>query len=294
MTPIERAHLSLSGLCVGDALGERLSHAGVTAESLDQRELPDSPWGFTDDTEMAITVFETLEALGQIDGQRLMAAFVKRFDEHRGYSSGTSEFFMAVKNGGDAKTLALARHNQQGSYGSGAAVRVAPVGAYFAEDLDRVVVEAQCSARVTHTHCEAVAGAVAIAVGTALAAKVGAGRDISSIDFLKHVLLRTPESLTRKGIQEVFNIDSQACPVQVAEKVGAGEKTSAQDTVPFALWCAARDLGHYENALWTAARGRGDSDTICAMVGGMVIMSDPGSGIPQEWLKRAEALPRLG
>ena len=57
----------------------------------------------------------------------------------------------------------------QGSLGNGSAMRVAPVCAWFASDLDCVVKEARASAMVTHMHSEGVAGAVAIAVAAAMA-----------------------------------------------------------------------------------------------------------------------------
>ncbi|MFD3702012.1 ADP-ribosylglycohydrolase family protein [Nocardia sp. NPDC058658] len=55
--------------------------------------------------------------------------------------------------------LALQAREGRGSWGNGAAMRVAPLGAWFADDLDRVVDEATASAMVTHTHPDAVAGA---------------------------------------------------------------------------------------------------------------------------------------
>lgn len=45
----------------------------------------------------------------------------------------------------------------------------APLGAWFADDLDRVVSEARASAEVTHFHPEGQAGAIAIAVAAAWA-----------------------------------------------------------------------------------------------------------------------------
>lgn len=56
----------------------------------------------------------------------------------------------------------------------------------------------------------------------------------------------------------------------VAAVLGCGRRTTAHDTVPFALWSAARSLGDYENAFWTTAQVGGDVDTTCAIVGGVV------------------------
>ncbi len=52
--------------------------------------------------------------------------------------------------------------------GNGAAMRVAPIGAYFADDLDKVLYYAQASAEVTHAHIEGIVGAMAVAVASAL------------------------------------------------------------------------------------------------------------------------------
>ena len=76
----------------------------------------------------------------------------------------------------------------------------------------------------------------------------------------------------------------------VAAVLGCGRRTSAHDTVPFALWAAARHLGDYEQAFWTTARAGGDVDTTCAIVGG-IVASRPGGEPPSTWSDRTEVLP---
>jgi ADP-ribosylglycohydrolase len=76
----------------------------------------------------------------------------------------------------------------------------------------------------------------------------------------------------------------------VAAVLGCGRRTTAHDTVPFALWSAARALGDYERAFWTTAQVGGDVDTTCAIVGG-VIGSGKAGAVPTEWVERTEALP---
>ncbi len=73
--------------------------------------------------------------------------------------------------------------------------------------------------------------------------------------------------------------------------LGNGSGVSAQDTVPFALWCAAQHLDDYEAALWLTASGLGDIDTNCAIVGGIVVMSTGLEGVPRSWLLSREPLP---
>ena len=294
MNSIERAHLSLNGLSVGDALGE--TFCGPNSEAMTtiaRREVPAAPWRYTDDTQMATSIVDVLLTSGNIDPLILGQSFAKRYEQERGYGPGTAKLLQAVVGGADAQALALASHGGEGSYGSGAAMRVAPLGAFFADDLSRVVQEAQASAMPTHTHCEAIAGAIAVAVASALATKVGDGRDMSPTDFLKHVLLRTPESVTRNGINTVFHIDGGADSHSVADQVGSGQNLSSQDTVPFALWCAANNLHSYEDAFWKTVSGLGDRDTTCAIVGGIVAMSARASGIPEKWIQAREPLPVL-
>ena len=66
---------------------------------------------------------------------------------------------------------------------------------------------------------------------------------------------------------------------------------TAPDTVPFALWCAARHLSNYEAALWATVSGLGDRDTTCAIVGGIVVMYAGVESIPSEWLEHREQIP---
>jgi ADP-ribosylglycohydrolase len=67
-----RALCALDGLSVGDAFGERFFvHASSLASSLalllGERALPAPPWRFTDDTQMALSIIETLMRHGEID-----------------------------------------------------------------------------------------------------------------------------------------------------------------------------------------------------------------------------------
>jgi hypothetical protein len=60
-------------------------------------------------------------------------------------------------------------YSGSGSMGNGGAMRVAPLGAYFAEDYDLVVEQARALAEVTHAHPEGQYGAIATAVAAAWA-----------------------------------------------------------------------------------------------------------------------------
>ena len=164
---LARARLSLEGLSVGDSLGGffEMARPGI----LNQKRLPSPPWHFTDDTNMALSIYAILRQYGQIDQDRLAESFAEHFDRSRGYGMGMVHMLPRVRNGGSWREIAPAMFGEQGSFGNGAAMRVAPIGAYFADDLDAVVEQARRSAVVTHAHPEAVAGAIAAACAAAYA-----------------------------------------------------------------------------------------------------------------------------
>jgi ADP-ribosylglycohydrolase len=82
----------------------------------------------------------------------------------------------------------------------------------------------------------------------------------------------------------------EASPELAARVLGSGFLVTAPDTVPFALWCAARHLDNYGEALLSTLEGDGDCDTNCAIVGGIVSLYTNGSGIPEAWLQSREGL----
>ena len=290
---LARARCSLEGLSVGDAFGERFFVHPATVEQLvDARALPAPPWPFTDDTQMALSIVAVLRERGRIDQDHLARSFAERYDPSRGYGPAMHRLLDRVGRGESWRVVAPSLFEGQGSFGNGAAMRVAPLGAYFADDLDAVVEQAARSAEVTHAHPEGIAGAIAVASAAAWAWRVC--RDPvppPPADFLDLVLPLVPAGEVRSRLRRARDLSDRA-PVQSAVAVlGNGTNVSAQDTVPFALWCAARRLDDYPAALWLTVSGLGDRDTTCAIVGGIVALYTGVDGIPGEWLRAREPLP---
>ena len=62
LMPLEEHWLSLDGLSIGDAFGERFFGPREQAvQQILRRELPDTPWFYTDDTEMALSIMDILQ-----------------------------------------------------------------------------------------------------------------------------------------------------------------------------------------------------------------------------------------
>lgn len=283
---IALAKRSLEGLATGDAFGELFFFISPYLTS--PNELPTKTWCWTDDTHMAISIVETLINYGHIHQDALAQAFVRRHQQepNRGYGSGAAHLLWQIEDGEDWREAAPALFNG-GSFGNGAAMRAAPIGAFFSDDINRAAREAQLSAAITHAHHEGQAGAIAVAVAAGIAANTS---HPSGNDFLEQVVTYIPDGITKQGVQTAMRIPAHDLS-QAVQILGTGQQVSAQDTVPFCLWSAAFHLDNYEEALWWTVKGLGDRDTTCAIVGGIVALSAP--DIPAGWLKRREPIPVL-
>jgi ADP-ribosylglycohydrolase len=288
---LQRARLALEGLSVGDAFGEQLLHCGPhkRADALDHRAAPvGRKWMWTDDTAMALSIVEVLHACGGIDCERLARSFAERHDRDmgRGYGRGAHQVLDMIQAGLPYQMAARMLFDGQGSCGNGGGMRAAPIGAYFADDLDAVVEHAARSASPTHAHPDGAAGAIAIAVA---AARVFSGeRDPRAL--IESVVAHTPRGETRAGLQHALGMLA-AEPITAAAVLGNGSRVLASDTVPFAVWCAATHLGDYAGACWACASVGGDIDTTCAMVGGIIVGAVGLAGIPSDWHASREPLP---
>jgi ADP-ribosylglycohydrolase len=290
---LDRAMASLAGLSVGDAFGEQFFDPDAQA-ALSDRRVPAGPWPYTDDTQMALSVVQVLARHGQIEQDALARSFAAHYEPPRGYGPAMHRALRRIGAGEPWADVAGGQFEGQGSYGNGAAMRAAPIGAYFADDLDGVAGQATRSAVVTHAHPEGVAGAVAVAIAAALACRARQNTSRPSRgDFLDSVVTLLAPSEVRSGIRRARDL-SEAMPVRTAAAIlGDGSLVSAQDTVPFALWCAARHLEDFEEALWATVTALGDRDTTCAIVGGIVACYVGVAGIPAAWLAHREPLPDL-
>jgi ADP-ribosylglycohydrolase len=291
LAAVERARSSLEGLSVGDAFGEQFFNA-AHVDGIPYRSLPPAPWGYTDDTEMALSVFGCLRERGSIDQEQLARSFAERYDGSRGYGPAMHRLLENIRLGSLWRSAAGWLFEGQGSWGNGAATRVAPLGALFADDLDQAVEQARLSAEVTHAHPEGIAGAIAVAAAAAWAARLGTeGRRPEPREHLDLLLPLVPNGLVREGLRHARDL-APGCSVRLAvAALGNGTQLSAQDTVPFALWCAAYHLDDYEQALWLTVSGLGDRDTTCAITGGVVAAYTGADAIPAAWRQSREPLP---
>lgn len=290
---MNRVALALDGLSLGDAFGEQFfGPPGTMAKRIHARLIPEAPWRYTDDTEMALGIAEVLERHGHIDHDELARVFARRFmaNRHRGYGHTAFEILTDLHHGRPWRIVSAQVFGGQGSMGNGAAMRAAPLGAYFAGEPDRVVEEARRSAEVTHMHPDGQAGAIVTALAASWAAEHPGSRDGGAL--LAEVIRLTPDSPTREGLRRAAELPFTTAPEIAGATLGAGERVISSDTVPFALWSAARSLGDFTDAIWSTVSALGDRDTTCAIAGGIVALAAGASALPTRWLTSREPLQR--
>jgi ADP-ribosylglycohydrolase len=285
---MSRARASLDGLSTGDAFGENFFCELEKAEQgIFDRTLPGSPWKYTDDTVMAISIVQVLSMRREMDQELLAELFASRYrrDPTRGYGGTARNILNRIWDGEPWREVSRSVFGGIGSLGNGGAMRAAPIGAYFSDDFQTVVKNAQLSAEVTHAHPEGQAGAIAVAIAAACVTR----SVLDPLEIFDTVLRFTPDSETRARIEQASHL-SLTYDVQTAvSALGNGVLLSAPDTVPFTLWCAARHLGAFKEAMWTTVSGLGDRDTTCAIVGG-ILCANPNTVVPVEWLAAREPL----
>jgi ADP-ribosylglycohydrolase len=240
---------------------------------------------------MALSIVRLLKKHGTISQDLLAQYFAHSYDYDRAYGPAMHRILERIRQGESWQIVSTSAFEGQGSWGNGAAMRVAPLGAYFAEDLGQLVYEAQASAEITHAHPEAIAGAIAVAVAAALVVRYQHNQStLNSIEYLASIADHVPDSEVRTKLIRAQTIAKSSYQSAV-HLLGHGLGMSAMDTVPFALWCVAHYGQDYEQALWAAVSSGGDKDTLGAIVGGISALYVGQIGLPSTWLNYREPLP---
>ena len=291
--PLDLALDSLEGLSVGDALGEQFFGDPTLADArISAREVPPATWRWTDDTHMAATLVEHLAAHGQIDEEALVAAFAERFDHGRGYGASTRDVLLGIRDGLPRRVMARLPFKGEGSRGNGAAMRAAPLGAFFAHLPGMEVADAAIAqAQVTHTHAEAVDGAVAVASVAALAAGSRDGPVPAWDDHFTTAEAYVTTRAIADGLRRARELGTDVSVAEAVRALGSGRDALAVDTVPFSLWAVACSPEDFVEVFWRCVSGGGDRDTTCAIACSIVTARAGPSVIPAGWLAAREPLP---
>lgn len=253
----------LIGLAAADALGGQFEAQSPQA-ILARYSTPDALIGhprdelwYTDDTQMAIAVAETLVEHGGISEEPLCSHFVANYVPSRGYGRGARAVLEAMEDGRDWRSAAE-EYFPGGSFGNGAAMRVAPVGLAFRGDRRRVLDESRLSALPTHLHPLGIEGAQLLALAVAWACRADT---FDHAAFFAEIRSACVSDDYRDKIE-------QAARAQFPDGLARlGNGIRAIESVPTALACFAMHPNSYAEAIAQAIFLGGDTDTIACMTG---------------------------
>ena len=198
---------------------------------------------FTDDTVCTVAIADALIH------QKCPARTLKEWGERYWSNGGWGRSF-ALWLGSDSI-------EPYGSYGNGAAMRVAPAG-LLATSLEEAQAFSDKVTEVTHNHPEGMRGAAATASAVFLA-RTGSSR-----------------AEIRAYVTEVYGYDLTRSVDEI--RPGYVFNETSQRTVPEALTCVL-EATSFEDAIRNAISIGGDSDTIAAIAGGI---AEAMFGIPDD------------
>lgn len=330
---IDKARGCLLGLAIGDALGapiegvsrQRLRrHCGLVHDYLDARQLWVKHLGrarpaglYTDDTQQALLVSDVLIEKRGFDAEEMRHRYLELGRPAPGLPRGAQRGL-----GGNFRTVV--RRLASGcpplaagvpSAGNGAAIRVAPLGLWYAGDPDELRQAAIQASLQTHTDARGIAAAAALAFLVSCLASRPSNAVIDEGETLQATIAFTQETevalsrdhgLPRWGgdpepprfsgalhvLQSAWN--SPLCDVMRLIVLEANRQqpdhpiTSPSDGFACASVVTAIYLGlhvsSFEEAVTQAVNLGGDADSVGAMTGALAGARWGAAAIPQRWL----------
>lgn len=272
------------GCAVGDALGA--SFEGLWINRLNIEEFSfHGRW--TDDTHMMIGVAESLIANKGFNGKHMTWTFIKNWEKEpwRGYGPGPPRIFRMIKAGVAWNEAAKHLYGGMGSYGNGAAMRVAPIGLLYYDNAEKLRETAYKSAEITHTHVLGKEGAALQAYAVALVLKTPPEK-FSPSSFLDELAGFTRVDAYREKLEKAKVLLDDDDKRGVIESLG--NSVEALNSVPTAIYCFAKHHQSYVKAVLYAVSLGGDADTIGAMTGAIAGAHHGIENIPETWKEKLE------
>jgi poly(ADP-ribose) glycohydrolase ARH3 len=282
---------SLVGAALGDAAGASWEGHRMAAENEIERitRVRDA-LRYTDDTHMTIGVAESLVENGGFNGAHMAERFADNYFQEpwRGYGPGPPRIFQLFRNG-EAWDKASRHIYPGGSFGNGAAMRVAPVGLLFWNNPEKLREIAFQSSLITHSHILGMEGAAlqACAVSISVAVSENSDKPLDSQPFISRLLEFATEDIYRTKITRLSNLlkhpdDRQA----VVRELGHG--IEAFNSVPAAIFCFLAHPGDFASTIIYAVSLGGDTDTIASMAGAISGAYLGIEKIPFDWQEKLE------
>jgi len=277
------------GTGLGDAIGEMAFRRPGKERLLSAVEQHER-LVYTDDTAMAIGLAQSIAEHGGLAQGRLGDTFRANYrrEPWRGYASGPPTVFSKVaRQGVTYAAAARMLYGGEGSFGNGAAMRIAPVGLFFYDDTD-LYDKARRSATVTHAHPIGIDGAAVQAQAVARAVHLDPRKPFPIDAFLEGLLdiARTPEM--EEQLMRVRDAIREDVTPREAIRV-LGPSVAVHRSLPFAIYAFVRHPEAFQDCLFCAVLNGGDRDTLGAMACAISGAYLGAEAIPKRWRDKLES-----
>ena len=243
---------------------------------------------YTDDTHMMIGVAESLIERGGFDGEHMAHTFVRNYyqEPYRGYGPGPPYVFSLIKSG-VAWDRASPEVYPGGSFGNGSAMRAAPIGLLYYDDLEKAREVSYLQSQITHAHELGKEGCALQACAVALAVGESPPGPFDPLVFLSHLHGFTKSDIYKERLESMSRLlGKEADRVRVIGELGNG--IEAFNSVPAAIFSFISHPTSFEDAVIYAISLGGDTDTIGAMCGAIAGAYHGVGAIPSGWMERLE------
>ncbi len=284
---------TLYGLSLGDAIGSFFEGLGsVTPEQILKCIEQNRVLRYTDDTEMTIGVAESLVKSKGVHIEDMVKTFIRNFDPSRGYGWGTMTIINLWRKGEDWREVSKRMFGGAGSFGNGAAMRVAPLALMFYDRTEKLRCVVEEASRITHAHPLGIEGAILQAFSIALSIKVKTRVEVDPKWFLENLQYEAKSEVFRVKIEAIHRLlDLQPSKNELRSKLGCG--VESYNSVPAAIYFALKYGSDYRTAVLNAVSLGGDTDTIGSMTGAIVGAHLGLDAIPTEWVSKLENAPYI-
>jgi poly(ADP-ribose) glycohydrolase ARH3 len=279
---------ALVGTAVGDGLGAGLEGwSTVSEDEIRTQAEGRAVLRYTDDTHMMIGVAESLAAHRGFDGEHMALRFMDNYshEPYRGYGPGPPRIFRMIREGAAWDTAASKLYGG-GSFGNGAAMRIAPVGVFYYDDPPKLREVAAQSGRITHAHPLGTEGGVLQAYAVALGTAADPGEGLRAREFLSALSDFAEDDVYRHKLRAISELPGAGSRQKVVEELGHG--VEAFQSVPSSIYSFLAHPGSYEDAVTYAISLGGDTDTIAAMTGAISGAYLGVEAIPARWRQKLE------
>jgi len=269
------------GTAVGDSLGARREGSSAIAE------IADLAPRYTDDTAMTIAVAESLVEQKDFHYWHMAERFLRNYELEpwRRYGHTISRVFRLMRHGQLGFGMIDRNLYPDGSFGNGAAMRVAPIGLLYHDDPEMLRDVAYNCAGITHSHELGLEGAALQACSVALAV-LADPRDVKRTEFLGTLRMFARPGPYQEKLKTVIDLLVQGAEKEaVVEQLGTGG--SALESVPTAIYAFLANPSFKSAVIYAVSLG-GDADTIGAMTGAIAGACYGIEGIPSQWRETVE------